>query len=602
MDMKYNKKTLGLSILALLVAVVVVSTAVYVTQKEETPAGDHSSGTNMSSSAKAVEAVCKPTLHKEVCMAKLSAATNSTDTKDLVEVAFNVTVQEISDVMAKSKLLRNAAKDPRTSKAFDVCHDLLEDSIDDIKRALNRLTDYTSAATNLDLFMNDIKIWLSGALTFENTCLDGFLGTQGDSGDKMKQLLVTAQQLTGNTLEMVDEIHQALTALDIQGLNRKLLVVNSKKWPTFLPTGWWNSDDEITLRRSMLLESGSDYSKAADVIVAKDGSGKYTTINEALNDIPLESTKPFVIYIKSGVYAEHVVLEKKMTNVVFVGDGPTITKISGDRSYVSGYQTSETATLTIKGDGFIGKDIGVENTAGPSSHQAVALRVQADRAMFFNCQIDGNQDTLYVHAHRQFYRDCTITGTIDFIFGNAAAVFQNCSLIIRRPLVTDGSSQSCMVTAQGRSQADEPTGIVIVDSSITASPEYLSSTAPIVSFLGRPWRQYARVVIMNTKIDVRISPEGWAPFQGTFGLEDCWYGEFGNSGEGADVSGRAKWAGIKGAISEEVAEGFLPGNFILGDSWIPLTALPYAPGFMQGGGASGGHGWASVPAPSPEHY
>ncbi|VFQ65137.1 unnamed protein product [Cuscuta campestris] len=512
----------------------------------------------MASSAKAVEAICKPTRHRETCETKLSAATNSTDTKDLVEVAFNVTIQEISDVMAKSKLLRDAAKDPRTSKAFEVCHGLLEDSIDDIRRALDRLTDYASAAENLDLFMNDIKIWLSGALTFENTCLDGFLGTEGESADKMKQLLVTAQQLTGNTLELVDEIHDALVALDIPGLSRKLLA--ARKDGGDLPA--WASGAQ---RRGLLLRDA----KEADVVVAKDGSGKYKTINEAVKEIPLKSNETFVIYIKAGVYAEHVVLTKKMTNVVFMGDGPTKTKITGDRSFVGGYQTSETGTVIIKGDGFIAKDIGIENTAGASSHQAVALRVQADRAIFYNCQIDGYQDTLYVHAHRQFYRNCTVTGTIDFVFGNAAAVFQNCSLVIRRPLVTDGSGQSCMVTAQGRAQPDEPTGIVIADSTISASPEYLSSAGAIESFLGRPWRQYSRTVVMNSRIDAPISPEGWAPFQGSFGLEECWFGEYGNTGKGADVSGRAKWAGVKGLISKEVAGEFVPG--ISDDAFVIVT-------------------------------
>ncbi|RAL38547.1 hypothetical protein DM860_002525 [Cuscuta australis] len=570
--MANNKRTLGLSLLALFLVVAAVSVAVLLTQKEKSPAtadeSRTSGGGNISSSTKAVEALCKPTFHKETCVTKLSAATNSTDTKELVHVAFNITIKEIANVMAKSKLLQDAAKDKRTSNAFRVCQGLLEDSIDDIRRALDRLTDYASAAENLDLFMNDIKIWLSGALTFENTCLDGFLDTEGESADKMKQLLVTAQQLTGNTLELVDEIHDALVALDIPGLSRKLLVARKDD---DLPA--WTSGAQ---RRGLLLRDA----KEADVVVAKDGSGKYKTINEAVKEIPLKSNETFVIYIKAGVYAEHVVLTKKMTNVVFLGDGPTKTKITGDRSFVGGYQTSETGTVIIKGDGFIAKDIGIENTAGASSHQAVALRVQADRAIFYNCQIDGYQDTLYVHAHRQFYRNCTVTGTIDFVFGNAAAVFQNCSLVIRRPLVTDDSGQSCMVTAQGRAQPDEPTGIVIVDSTIAASPEYLSSADVIESFLGRPWRQYSRTVIMNSKIDAPISPEGWAPFQGSFGLEECWFGEYGNTGKGAHVSGRAKWAGVKGLISKEVAGEFVPGKFILGDSWILPTGLPYAPGFL----------------------
>lgn len=120
------------------------------------------------------------------------------------------------------------------------------------------------------------------------------------------------------------------------------------------------------------------------------------------------------------------------------------------------------------GEFFMAKDIGIENSAGAEKHQAVALRVSSDRSILYNCQLDGYQDTLYAHAHRQFYRDCTISGTVDFVFGDAAVVFQNCKLVINKPL----ENQSCMVTAQGRTDKRGTTGIVLQNCTITASPEY----------------------------------------------------------------------------------------------------------------------------------
>lgn len=96
------------------------------------------------------------------------------------------------------------------------------------------------------------------------------------------------------------------------------------------------------------------------------------------------------------------------------------------------------------------KDIAFENSAGPLKKEAVALRVSAEMAVFQNCQIDGYQSTLMAHIGRQFYRDCTISGTIDFIFGDATAVFQNCKLIARKP--EELQTQAITIAAQGRTK------------------------------------------------------------------------------------------------------------------------------------------------------
>lgn len=103
-------------------------------------------------------------------------------------------------------------------------------------------------------------------------------------------------------------------------------------------------------------------------------------------------------------------------------------------------------SAVVLGDGFLGRDMGCRNTASAEKHQAVAAKVQADRAVFVNCAFEGYQDTLYAQTNRQFYRDCTISGTIDFIFGDAAAVFQNCTMVVRKPL----ENQKNIVTAQAR--------------------------------------------------------------------------------------------------------------------------------------------------------
>lgn len=203
----------------------------------------------------------------------------------------------------------------------------------------------------------------------------------------------------------------------------------------------------------------------------------------------------------------------------------------------------------------------------------MALRVSSDQAVFHNCHIDGYQDTLYAHNHRQFYRDCTITGTIDFIFGDAAAVFQNCTLLIRRP----GPNQACMVTAHGRKFDYEPTGFVIQNSKIAQDAEPAGES--FKAFLGRPWREFAKTIVVHSKIDSIIQPQGWEPWPPNLFMDTCWYSEYENTGPAAEQSSRVTWKGIKHATKEE-AEGYTPGKFLRGDEWIPATGVPYNSGII----------------------
>lgn len=229
----------------------------------------------------------------------------------------------------------------------------------------------------------------------------------------------------------------------------------------------------------------------------------------------------------------------------------------------------------VIGTNFIGKDLGFENSAGAAKHQAVALRVQSDMSIFYNCQMDGYQDTLYTHASRQFYRDCTITGTIDFIFGNAAAIFQNCKILVRKPM----ENQQCIVTAQGRTQRREPTAIIFQNCVIASDPAYFPVRMVNKAYLGRPWKEYSRTIIMQSQIDDLIQPEGWLPWQGNFALKTLFYAEFNNRGPGAAKDKRVKWRGIK-QITPEHAVDFTVGRFIRGDPWIKRTGIPYTSGMM----------------------
>lgn len=228
----------------------------------------------------------------------------------------------------------------------------------------------------------------------------------------------------------------------------------------------------------------------------------------------------------------------------------------------------------MAGEGFIAKDMTFENTAGPEKHQAVALRSNADRSVFYRCSFKGYQDTLYAHSNRQFYRECQIYGTVDFIFGDGAAVFQNCNIFVRKPM----KHQKNTVTAQGRSDPNENTGFVIQNSVVRAAPDLKPLAAEYETYLGRPWKAYSRTVFMRSYLDGLIEPAGWLPWAGDFGLRTVYYGEFMNTGGGASTTRRVRWPGYHLMKSAAEAGRFTVESFLEGGGWIPATGVPFANG------------------------
>lgn len=224
----------------------------------------------------------------------------------------------------------------------------------------------------------------------------------------------------------------------------------------------------------------------------------------------------------------------------------------------------------VVGKGFVGVNITIRNTAGAAKHQAVALRNSADLSTFYSCSFEGYQDTLYVHSLRQFYRDCDIYGTVDFIFGNAAVVLQNCNIYPRLPL----AKQFNVITAQGRTDPNQNTGISIQYCTIRPADDLARSDGITHTYLGRPWKEYSRTIYMHTFMDSLIHPDGWREWSGDFALHTSYYAEFNNTGPGSGIGGRVTWPGFH-IISSSDAANFTVSNFILGDEWIPKTGTPY---------------------------
>lgn len=226
----------------------------------------------------------------------------------------------------------------------------------------------------------------------------------------------------------------------------------------------------------------------------------------------------------------------------------------------------------VKGNGFIAKDISFVNFAGPTKHQAVAFRSGSDLSAFYRCAFEGYQDTLYVHSAKQFYRECDIFGTIDFIFGNAAVVFQNCSLYARQP----NPDQKIAFTAQSRNQSAQPTGISIINCRILAATDLIPVKANFKAYLGRPWRQYSRTVLIKSYVDDLIDPAGWLEWKNDFALETLYYGEYMNEGPGANMTDRVKWPGYRRIENASEATQFTVGPFIEGSTWLNSTNIPFS--------------------------
>lgn len=235
---------------------------------------------------------------------------------------------------------------------------------------------------------------------------------------------------------------------------------------------------------------------------------------------------------------------------------------------------STLVSTAVAADGFIARGITFRNTAGPQNHQAVALLSEADLSVFYRCGFEGYQDTLYVHSQRQFYKECYIYGTVDFIFGNAAVVFQNCMIYARKPII----GQQNTVTAQGRTDPNQNTGISIHNSRIMAAPELVPVLSSVQTYLGRPWKEYSRTVYLQCYLDTLVNPAGWLEWNGNFALNTLYYGEYKNTGPRSSTSRRVKWGGYHVITSASVASKFTVENFIAGRSWLPATGVPFVAG------------------------
>ncbi|KAL0321549.1 UNVERIFIED_CONTAM: putative pectinesterase/pectinesterase inhibitor 34 [Sesamum calycinum] len=508
--------------------------------------------------SQALSKACSRTRYPTLCVNSLldfPGALTASD-KDLVHISVNMTLQKFGRALYSASEISNLNMDPRVRSAYEDCLELLQDSVDLLSRSLTSVASGGGPGGSTQ----DVLTWLSASLTNQDTCTEGFDELNGYVKSQMSDRLKDLSELVSNCLAIYAAAggDEDFSGIPIQNRRRRLLsnVKKHKHFPVWLS------------RRDRKLLDMPVSAINADIIVSQDGNGTCKTITEAIKKAPDYSNRRFIIYVRAGKYEEKILkVGRKKTNLMFIGDGKGKTVISGGKSVQDNMTTFHTASFAATGAGFIARDMTFENWAGPSKHQAVALRIGADHAVIYRCNIIGYQDTLYTHSQRQFYRECDIYGTVDFIFGNAAVVFQNCSIHARKPL----PFQKNTITAQNRKDPNQNTGISIHACRIVAESDLEANKTAYPTYLGRPWKLYSRTVYMLSYIGDHIHPRGWLEWNTTFALDTLYYGEYMNYGPGGAIGQRVKWPGYRVITSTDEASKFTVAQFIYGSSWLPST-------------------------------
>ncbi len=264
------------------------------------------------------------------------------------------------------------------------------------------------------------------------------------------------------------------------------------------------------------------------IVVAQNGSGDYKSIQEAVNHCKAFRDYEQEIYIKNGVYHEKILVDSFLTNIKLIGESADSTIITySDYAGMPGIGTFNSYTVKVVGDYNKIFNLTIENASGEVG-QAVALHIEGDLCEIKNCKLLGNQDTLYAAGKdsRQLYTNCYIEGTTDFIFGAAIGLFKNCTL---------HSKRNSYVTAASTTK-DHKFGYVFKNCKLTAEDGVDKV------YLGRPWRDYAKVVFINCEMGSHIVPEGWHNWGQPNRESTTFYAEYNSTVLGANDKKRVEWS------------------------------------------------------------
>jgi len=315
----------------------------------------------------------------------------------------------------------------------------------------------------------------------------------------------------------------------------------------------------LSLALVVCIFSGPPLKAQTNLYVAADGSAPFKSVQAAVMSVPSGSnTNPVIIHIKPGIYKELIYLQYEKRFFKLAGENATNTVLTfGLYAGLTNFDgkplgTFHTPSTTIDADDFTAENLTFENSAGAVG-QALAIRVDGDRARFRNCRFVGWQDTILLNRGRQYFENCYIAGAVDFIFGAATAWFEKCHI---------NCLGSGYITAAS-TPADEPFGFVFANCRITGT------NPDVKTFLGRPWRIYASTIYLDTEMSGVIRPEGWNDWKKPEAHATARYAEFNSTGPGASPATRPDWIKqLTGAEAERITVEKVLGG---ADCWNPVA-------------------------------
>ncbi|MCL7022116.1 hypothetical protein MKW94_020889 [Papaver nudicaule] len=291
------------------------------------------------------------------------------------------------------------------------------------------------------------------------------------------------------------------------------------------------------------------------ISVRQDGFGQFKTITEAIDSVPSGNDRRVIIRIGPGVYKEKINVTQTKPFITFYGSKRHMPKLTFDGTAAQ-YGTVDSASVIVSSDYFMAVNIIFENSSPMpdgirKDAQAVAMRISGDKASFYNCKFIGFQDTLCDDRGNHFFKDCYVEGTVDFIFGDGKSLYLNTEL---RSVAPNGA----VITAQARVKEEDDSGFSFVHCLI-------SGPGDSKTYLGRAWKERAKVVFIYTDMGTVVSAEGWSDRGNIEADKTVYYGEYKCKGQGANPTGRVKYVKM---LTDAEVKPYLDINYINGSTWI----------------------------------